>query len=181
MLVNTSGALKNLRKRDARRHRASGVNSKQSDSGRNAPSKMSVDINTPILSTYISSNGSLSSSIEVDHCAKNPSCLLSEQNNPNSTESTRTSTFHNSFTLHESKPNIPVHSRSDSDLENLPTLNSESNHSQSSSSKVISKCDDKTAETVPKHPETIDADGITNNNFSAVHLTASPILELDEE
>lgn len=117
---------KNLRKRDARRHRASGVNSKQSDSGRNAPSKMSVDINTPILSTYISSNGSLSSSIEVDHCAKNPSkflwpynylsgqkcldsflpsilinnsscsdsytfslpptgCLLSEQNNPNST------------------------------------------------------------------------------------------------
>ncbi|CAH8662876.1 unnamed protein product [Schistosoma guineensis] len=172
---------KNLRKRDARRHRASGGNSKQSENGKNASSKTSVDINTPTLSTYISSNGSLSSSIEVDHCSKNSSCLVSEQNNLNSTESIRTSTFHDAFTLHESKTNIPGHSRSDSGRENLPILHSESNHSQSSSSKVISKCDEETSETVPKHPETIDADGITNSNFSAVHLTASPILELDEE
>uniref|UniRef100_A0A3Q0KI17 Protein kintoun n=1 Tax=Schistosoma mansoni TaxID=6183 RepID=A0A3Q0KI17_SCHMA len=169
---------KNLRKRNARRHRASGGNSKQSDNVKSIP-KMSVDINTPVLNTHISSNDSLSSSTEVDHCGKNFNCLVSEQDNPNSTEST--STIRDSFTLHESKPNIPVHSRSDSHLENLPILDSEPNHSQSSCPEVISKCYEKTSEIVPKHPETTDANGITNSNFSAVHLTASPILELDEE
>ncbi|CAH8597378.1 unnamed protein product [Schistosoma turkestanicum] len=169
---------RNLRRRDARRRRATNGFLKQANNCESIPSKIDGDISSPVVSTCMSSSGSLT---DVNHCSENPNRSVLEQNDPDSAESNHANTPHDSSTLRELEAEVPVHSRSESDLGNLPTKDPESNNSQLSSPKFISKYEEESLNISPKHTETISANRTTDHNFSAVHLTATTILELDEE
>ncbi|KAH8869165.1 Protein kintoun [Schistosoma japonicum] len=175
--VETLHNTKNLRKREAHRRRASGGYSRQPNSDKKMHSKMGCDIGTPMFDTCKSlGDASLK---ESDHCNGNSNYVVSERNSDNFTELSTVNILPDTFNPDETEPIITLHSP-ESGIAN-PSSTDVSNHQHLTNPVVATKCVENIVELAPKQLEAINNGSSINCDFSAVHLTASPILELDEE
>ncbi|KAK4475357.1 hypothetical protein MN116_002420 [Schistosoma mekongi] len=169
---------KNIRKREAYRRRAGGGYSKQPNSDKKIHSKMDGDISTPMLDTCKSSGES--SLKEDDHCNQNSNFMVSEQNSDYFTELSPVNIHPDSIIPGETESIITLHSPK-SGIANLSSTDAVSSHQHLTNPEVTTQCVENIVKPAPKQLKAIDNCGSTNCDFSAVHLTASSILELDEE